>query len=104
MPVKSACVFRLYLLFPVLHATYYKTLKHALGIEAVSMPLFMCNIRLMFPIVQEMLDEVYELAKQEMKEVDCDRLGSWTCAVTSADGVWHTRGWHSKNATFSIRN
>ena len=62
----------------------------------------------MFPIVQEMLDEVCELAKQKMKEVymyiDGDELGSWTRAVTAADGVWHTRGWHSKNATFSIRN
>ena len=24
--------------------------------------------------------------------------------MTTADGTWHTRGWHSKNATFSIRN
>ena len=24
--------------------------------------------------------------------------------MTTADGTWQTRGWHSKNATFSIRN
>ena len=30
-----------------------------------------------------------------------DELGSWKRAVTAADG---TRGWHSKNATFSIIN
>ena len=101
MPVKSACVFRLHLFY-----TCYllRNPKHALGIEAVSMPLFMHTIRLMFPIVQEMLDEVCELAKQEMKEVDGDELGSWTREVTVGDGVWHTRGWHSKNAMFSIRN
>ena len=58
----------------------------------------------MFPIVQEILDEVCELAKQEMKEIDGDKLGSCTHAVTAADGVWHTRGWHSENATFSTRN
>ena len=27
-----------------------------------------------------------------------------TKAVTVADGTWQTRGWHSKNATFTIRN
>ena len=31
-------------------------------------------------------------------------LGSWSRAVTSADGTWMTCGFHSKNATFSIRN
>ena len=33
-----------------------------------------------------------------------DELGSWNSAVTSADGAWMTRGHHSKNFTFSIRN
>lgn len=32
-----------------------------------------------------------------------DTLGSWKQAVTSADGVWMTRGYHSKNGTFSVR-
>ena len=31
-------------------------------------------------------------------------IGSWTCAVTTADGTWMTRSFHSKNATFSICN
>ena len=39
-----------------------------------------------------------------MKSMCDDELGSWKRAVTSADGTWQTRGWHSKNATFSIRN
>ena len=100
----SLCVQVTFIISGCTHATYYKTLKHALGIEAVSMPLFMRTIKLMFLIVQEMLDEVCQLAKQEMKEVDGDKLGLWTHAVTAADGVWHTRGWHSKNATFRNRN
>ena len=33
-----------------------------------------------------------------------DELGSCSRAVTSADGAWMTRGHHSKNFTFSIRN
>ena len=36
--------------------------------------------------------------------MDQNELGSWSRAVTSADGTWMTRGHHSKNATFSIRN
>ena len=47
-----------------------------------------------------MLDDVCETAKQEMK----DELGSWKHAVTVADGIWQTHGWHSKNAMFTIRN
>ena len=47
---------------------------------------------------------VDEVAKREMKEKSDDDLGSWKRAVTTADGTWHTRGWHSKNATFTIRN
>ena len=33
-----------------------------------------------------------------------NELGSWSRAVTSADSTWMTRGHHSKNATFNIRN
>ena len=39
-----------------------------------------------------------------MKQMAQSDLGSWSRAVTCADGCWQTRGWHSKNATFSIRN
>ena len=48
-----------------------------------------------------MVDDLCEVAKWEMKDGD---LGSWKRAVTTADGTWQTRGWHSKNATFTIRN
>ena len=51
-----------------------------------------------------MLDDICEAAKQEMDDKQEDELGSWKCAVTVADGTWQTRGWHSKNATFTIRN
>ena len=84
------------------HATYYKTLQHALGIKAVNERVFMRTIELMYPVVKAMLDEVCEIAKQEMKEKREDELGSWKHAVTTADGTWQIRGWHSKNATFTI--
>ena len=39
-------------------------------------------------------------AKDNMRRMDQNELGSWSHAVTSADGTWMTRGHHSKNATF----
>ena len=47
---------------------------------------------------------MYESAKDDMRNMDQRELGSWSRAVTSADGMWMTRGFHSKNATFSIHN
>ena len=86
------------------HATYCKVLQHALGMQAVSEATFRDTILKMHPIVEGMLDEWCEVAKNEMKAMDQSNLGSWKRAVTTADGTWQTRGYHSKNATFSIRN
>ena len=55
----------------------------------------------MYPVV---LDGLCEVAKREMKKKSDSDLGSWKRAVTMADGTWQTRGWHSKNTTFTIRN
>ena len=65
---------------------------------------FQSTIERMFPIVKEMVDRMCEEAKTDMKTMNQDELGSWSRAVTSADGAWMTRGHHSKNFTFSIRN
>ena len=98
------CVQVAFILAGSTHATYAKTLKHALGISAVYGDTFSKTLKRMQPIIKAMLDEVCEIAKQEMKAKREDELGSWKRAVTTADGTWQTRGWHSKNATFSIRN
>ena len=58
----------------------------------------------MYPVVKAMVDDLRDVAKREMKEKNDGDLGSWKRAVTTADGTWQTRGWHSKNATFTIRN
>ena len=70
------------------HATYYKTLRRALGIKAVNERVFMRTIELMYPVVKAMLDEVCEVAKQEMKEKGEEELGSWKHVVTTADGTY----------------
>lgn len=86
------------------HATYYKALRYALGIDAVCGDTFMSTIVKMYPVVKQLLDEMCEEAKADMKAMDQSQLGSWSRGVTSADGTWMTRGHHSKNATFSVRN
>ena len=56
------------------HTTYYKTLKHALGIDAVQWTTFQSTIKRMFPVVQEMVDRMCEEAKVEMKTINQDEL------------------------------
>ncbi|XP_064386971.1 uncharacterized protein LOC135335416 isoform X2 [Halichondria panicea] len=85
------------------HATYRKVLD-ILGMAAVSFPTFMQTIRDMHPVVEEMVEEMCSREKERMKNMSQEQLGSWTRAVTTADGVWHTRGFFSKNSTFTIRN
>ena len=50
------------------------------------------------------LDEQFELGKKEMKPAPQDEIGSWKKAVTVADGAWMTRGFHSQNFTFHVRD
>ena len=51
-----------------------------------------------------MVTEMCNQEKERMKAMDQTKLGSWSEAVTCADGIWQTRGFHSKNGTFTIRN
>ena len=78
------------------HTTYYIKSKHALGIDVVNWYNFQSTVE-MYPVVKS-VDKMCEDAKDDMR---CMNL---VCAVTTADGTWMTRGFHSKNATFSIRN
>ncbi len=54
----------------------------------------------------EKVDEMCTEAREALKQMEPEELGSWERAVTVADGdgAWMTRGHHSKNFTFSIRN
>ena len=51
-----------------------------------------------------MVDEQCELAKQKMKEKPAAEFGSFQNAVTTADGAWLTRGHHSQNFTYKVRD
>ena len=39
-----------------------------------------------------------------MQELSQDKLGSWTRAVVTSDGVWHTCGHFNKNGSFIVKN
>ena len=78
------------------YATYAKALQ-VMGIDAVDAPTFMSTIKKMHPIVEQMVEKLCEKEKMRMKAMDQKELGSWERAVTSADGTWMTRGYHSKN-------
>jgi len=54
------------------------------------------------PIIRKQLEDQCELAKAEMKKKPDDELGSWKRAVTTSDGCWQIRGYHSPNSTFVI--
>ena len=64
--------------------------------------MFLKTIEEMYPIVKNVLDDTCKKAHQEMMQIPPEELGSWKRAVTTADGTWQTRGWHSKNVTFTI--
>ena len=83
------------------YAQYSKVLAQALGMRAVS---FVQENTEKHPIVEDMLDEQCERAKAEMKSKPDDELGSFKRAVTNADGAWMTRGHHSQNFTFHMRD
>ena len=50
--------------------TYYKVLKHALGIEAVSWSTFYLTIKRMYPVVKKMVDKMCDETKDDMRCMD----------------------------------
>ena len=54
------------------------------------------------PHVKDILDKACEDAKDNMRGKENDVLGSWKRAVTTSDGCWLIRGFHSQCASFVI--
>ena len=70
----------------------YSWVLQYLGISCLSKNRYYDMIELVYPHVTDILDEMCEEAKEQMKEMDDEQLGSWARAVVTSDGVWHTRG------------
>ena len=85
-------------------AKFSKTLNQCLGISALSKNRFYEVIKLIYPLIYDILNEMCEDEKENMKRKDEETLGSWKRAVVTSDGVWHTRGHFSKNGSIIIKN
>ena len=86
------------------HAQYAKVLKQCLGMSSVSIQVFSDTICLLHSVVEEMLKEMCDEAKNQMKSFGPTVVGSWERAITTSDGCWLTRGKFSQNCSFTIRN
>ena len=84
--------------------TYTSMLHHSLGIQTVYSDSYQDMIKYLYPIVEAMVDDACVKARDELKKKDPSDIDSWKKAVTTADGVWQTRGYHSKNFTFSVQD
>ena len=72
-------------------AGYHKLLKHYLGMHVVNRRHFYHVIEMAYPHVKDILDEVCELGKEEMKYLPSTQLGSWEKAVMTSDGCSSVR-------------
>ena len=86
------------------YASCRKTLGKGLGLGVVSEKPFLEVVDLALPYIKEILEELCEDAKLQMKSISSDQLGTWDRAVTNCDGCWQIRGHFSQNCTFIIKN
>ena len=85
-------------------ANFDRTLRQFLGILCISKNRYYDVVKLVYPHVKSILDEMCNKEKERMKTLPQEQLGSWNRAVVTSDGVWHTRGHLSKNGSFIIKN
>ena len=85
-------------------AAYRKTLGKGLGLGVVTENPYLQIVGLALPHIKEILDEMWEDAKEQMCSISNEELGSWEKAVTTCDGCWQIRGHFSQNCTFIIKN
>lgn len=86
------------------YAKFSRTLRQCLGISCISKNPYYEVIKLVYPHITDILNEMCEEEKERMRQLDREELGSWERAVVTSDGVWHTRGHFSKNRSFIIKN
>ncbi|XP_070548445.1 uncharacterized protein [Ptychodera flava] len=86
------------------HSDIFRSLGICLGMNVLAGQTFQNILKLLYPVVRDMVDEVCESAKDEMKALPDDQIGSWKRAITTSDGAWLTRGSFSKNFSFTVRN
>ena len=85
-------------------AKFHRTLNQCLGIQGISKNRFYEVAQLIYPHIHDILTEMCDEEKENMKKIDNNVLGSWQRGVVTSDGVWHTRGHFSKNGSFIVKN
>ena len=60
---------------------------------------FLEVVDLTLHLIKNMLDETCDDAKDQMKQLSSDQIGSWSSAVTCCDGCWLIRRHFSQNCT-----
>lgn len=63
------------------YAGYRKTLGKGLGLGIVSEKPYLDLIKCAFPVIKEILDELCDDAKKQMKDISSELIGSWSRAV-----------------------
>lgn len=86
------------------YADYFKVFEKHMGMDALTSGNFYTVIQDIHTVVEEILDEQCEINIEKMKELPKEEYGSFEKAITTSDGVWLTRGYHSQNFTFTIWN
>ena len=87
-----------------MYSQYAKILRNCLGMYCAGKSIYYRTLALMYPHVKGILNDMCKEAKESMKQKDDSELGSFKNAVTCGDAVWLTRGFHSQNATYTLRN
>lgn len=85
-------------------AKFHRTLNQCLGIQGISKNRFYEVVQLIYPHIHDILTEMCDEEKENMKKIDNNVLGSWQQGVVTFDGVWHARGYFSKNGSFIVKN
>ena len=82
----------------------FRTYERVLGLgpNSLSSPSFSDILKMMYGPVKDLLDSQCSSSKVDMKALPPGELGSWQKSVTSSDGAWLTRGFHSKKFTFTV--
>ena len=69
------------------HIQYYHALRQFQGVSTVTCKPFYEMIKLVYPHVQDMIQEMCNEAKEEMHNLDHEELGSFHPAVTTGEGT-----------------
>eukprot|EP00118_Oscarella_pearsei_P023973 m.294635 g.294635 ORF g.294635 m.294635 type:complete len:616 (+) comp40752_c0_seq9:960-2807(+) len=86
------------------YASYERTLRQHIGFEVLSNKAYYKIIAKAHPHIQAILDDLCAKEKNRMQAMPPEEIGSWQRAVVASDGVWLTRGAHSKHGSFVVKN